>query len=221
MKLIFGVFISLVALSVFAQSEVPENIDFFGGYLKDGVYTCYAQPCFKIHKGTDSSAAWVRPFEVREWVPIKGSKDACQVSYSLVLAQSSQADVEFKTYGDCRLVTKGQWSDFYTGQTISSIKNVAVDHLISFQEAHYYGGSLWVRSKRKSFMNDPMNLVPVSLAFKKLRAGAPASKWMPEDKKKWCDYIVKRDLVVRRYKLRLPKHEKDFGNNIKRLYCKY
>jgi len=221
MKLFLSVLITLTVLSAYVQAEVPENIDFFGGYLKDGVYTCYADPCFKIHKGTDSPAAWVRPFKIREWVPVKGSKDACQISYSLVLAETSQADVEFKNYSGCNLVTKGQWEDFYTGKTISSIKNVAVDHLISFKEAHYYGGSLWVRSKRRAFMNDASNLVPVSLEVKKLRAGAPSSKWMPDDKKKWCDYIVKRDLVVRRYKLRLPKHEKDFGNEIKKLYCKF
>ena len=70
-------------------------------------------------------------------------------------------------------------------------------------------------------VNDAENLVPVSIKAKKTRAGLPPSKWMPENKAYWCDYIVRREIIQRKYKLYLPSVEREFQQEVKTLYCKY
>jgi len=211
----------LIAPQLVANEPAPENLDFFGGYYKNGEYLCYAEPCFTIHRGTVSSAARVRPFELRDWLPSRGDADACQQSYTRVLAETSEIEPRYKEINGCSYVVKGKWKDRYGSETINSVKTISIDQLVSFQEAHYLGGEGWSRRTRRAFMADPDNLIPVSNANKKLRAGYSASKWMPEDKLFWCDYVVRRDIIFRRYGLRIPFTEKEFNKRIKKLYCKY
>ena len=213
--------ILLANTASFADS-LPQELDFIGGGYVDGEYRCYAEPCFSLHRGKGAASANIRPFEVREWLPRRGDQWACQDAYTAMLAEASLSNVEFFTNKNgCKLIKSGEWLDVYTKKPIEGMKNIAVDQRISLKEAHYYGGAFWSRKRKMAFAYHPMNLIPVSVKEKKLRAGRSASKWMPEDKSTWCDYIVFREIVSRHFKLIIPFAEKEHNNKIKNLYCKY
>lgn len=199
-------------------AEPPEGLDFIGGYYENGEYRCYSEPCFTIHKGTEAAAERIRPFNKREWIP---KKKSCLKAYTQVLADSSLEEISYAKKGDCLFVVKGKWKDPYTSVEIEAIRNLAIDQRISYQEAHRYGAAIWNHKQRMELVNDPLNLVPVSISSKKKRQGKRASEWMPENKSYWCDYIVRRDMVIRKYKLFLPTVEREFHKKIKTLYCKF
>jgi hypothetical protein len=201
-----------------ASAEPPAELDFIGGYYENGEYKCYSEPCFTIHKGTDAAASRVRPFSPREWQAPRGE---CQKSYTQVLADTSRVEIKYAVHEDCAFVVAGQWKDAYTGKTIEDIREIALDHRISPQEAHYWGAAYWSQEQRMVFLNDPINLVPVSISQIKDRKGRSPEQWMPARKEYWCDYIVYRDIVVRKFHLRPPKEVKDFDHKIKNLYCKF
>ena len=210
------VFVSLVSSAVHADSE-PE-LDFIGGYYENGEYRCYSEPCFTIHKGTDAASSRIRPFSPKDWQAKRGE---CQKSYTQVLADTSLKEIKYAMHEECAFVVAGQWQDAYTGEVIDDIRVIALDHRISPYEAHFWGAAYWSSAQRKALMNDPINLVPVSIEQIKLRRGKSPTEWMPELKDYWCDYIVHREIVVRKYNLRPTKEIRDFDQNIKTLYCKF
>tara|TARA_R110001592_G_scaffold252395_1_gene515104 strand:- start:1347 stop:2090 length:744 start_codon:yes stop_codon:yes gene_type:complete len=211
-------FVTFIALSSPVNAETPPELDFIGGYYQDGEYRCYSEPCFTIHRGTDAAASRVRPFAPQDWQAKRGE---CQKSYTKVLAENSISIVKYAKHEDCVFVVSGEWQDAYTGQKIDDIRVIALDHRISPYEAHYWGAAFWTPAQRFALLNDSANLVPVSIDQIKLRKGRSPTEWMPERKDYWCDYIVHREIVVRKYQLRPSKEVRDFNQEIKKLYCKF
>ena len=215
------IFLTLIIASLItpaALAEEPPVLDFIGGYYENGEYKCFSEPCFTIHRGTDAAASRIRPFSPREWQAKRGE---CQKSYTQVLADTSQVEIKYAVHEDCAFVVAGQWIDAYSGKTIDDIREIALDHRVSPQEAHYWGAAFWSDSQRMAFLSDPVNLVPVSINQIKERKGRSPEQWMPERKDYWCDYIVHREIVLRKYQLRPSKEARDFDHKIKTLYCKY
>lgn len=215
---LFLLFLLILTLSFTVSAEAPPELDFIGGYYEDGEYRCYSEPCFTIHRGTDAAASRIRPFVPQNWQAKRGE---CQKSYTKVLAETSLSEIKYAKHEDCVFVVSGTWQDAYTGQTIDDIRIIALDHRISPYEAHYWGAAYWTPEQRFALLNDPMNLVPVSIEQIKIRKGRSPTDWMPERKDYWCDYIVHREIVIRKYQLRPSKEVRDFDHEIKKLYCKY
>lgn len=216
-----GVFLFValnIVLSSSVYAEAPPELDFIGGYYEDGEYRCYSEPCFTIHRGTDAAASRIRPFAPQDWQAKRGE---CQKSYTQVLAENSISVIEYAKHEDCIFVVSGEWQDAYTGQVIDDIRVIALDHRISPYEAHYWGAAFWTPEQRFALLNDASNLVPVSIEQIKLRKGRSPTDWMPERKEYWCDYVVHREIVVRKYQLRPSKEVRDFNQEIKKLYCKF
>lgn len=207
-----------LVLSTNSFSDEAPELDFIGGYYEDGEYRCYSEPCFTIHRGTDAAVSRIRPFAPQDWQTKRGE---CQRSYTQVLADTSVKEVKYAKQDDCIFVVDGEWEDAYSGQKIDDIRVVALDHRVSPYEAHYWGAAYWAASDRIALLNDPLNLVPVSIEQIKSRKGRSPTEWMPERKEYWCDYIVHREIVVRKYQLRPSKEVRDFESEIKKLYCKY
>ena len=199
-------------------SETAPELDFIGGYYEDGEYRCYSEPCFTIHRGTDAAVSRIRPFAPQEWQAKRGE---CQKSYTQVLAKTSLIDIKYAKHKDCVFVVSGEWDDVYTGQKIDDIRVIALDHRVSPYEAHYWGAAYWTPEQRFELLNDPINLVPVSIEQIKLRKGRSPTDWMPDRKEYWCDYVVHREIVTRKYQLRPSKEVRDYNDEIKKLYCKF
>jgi len=201
-------------------AERPENLDFMGGYFDNGHYKCYAEPCISIHKNT-YPAANDNPFDPRAWPPWLDIDQDCQLEHHQALARASLEPVRYVNEDQCLDVIAGQWRDPYSARILKKSEDMAVDHRVSLQEAHYFGGAAWTRDQRVLFVNAQENLVAVSKEQKEARRGRPAYKWMPPNKRYWCDYIVHREKVARKFDLNFPSKERAYNKRIKNLYCKY
>lgn len=209
----------LALVSLMANANPPEGLDFIGGYYDNGEYKCYSEPCFSIHRGKAAAAdKRARPFYAREWA---FRTQDCQKALTEALARSSEIPIRKEERAGCTYVAEGEWIDLYSGQTISDVAKLSFDQLISYEEAHSYGASYWTKNQRLKFINDASNIVPVSPELKQERAGRPPTQWMPADKTFWCDYIYRREIVRRTYNLHYPQYERDFEEELIKLYCKY
>lgn len=214
----FLLLLPYILFSSIAIAEEPPELDFIGGYYEDGEYRCFSEPCFTIHRGTDAAAARIRPFVPRDWQARRGE---CQKAYTKILSNTSLTEAKHARHEGCTFVISGSWEDAYTGKAIDDISVIALDHRISPYEAHYWGAAYWSSAQRVALLNDPINLVPVSIDQIKSRKGKSPTDWMPERKEYWCDYVVHREIVVRKYKLRPSKDVRDYNEKIKQMYCKY
>lgn len=209
----------LTVVSLMAGANPPEGLDFIGGYYDKGEYKCYSEPCFSIHRGKAAAAdKRARPFYAREWA---FRTQDCQKALTESLSRASKTPVRREERAGCSYVVEGEWVDLYSGGLITDVSQLSFDQLISYEEAHSYGASYWSKKQRLAFINDARNIVPVVPALKQVRAGRPPTQWMPEDKALWCDYIYRREIVRRSYNLHYPQYERDFEENLIKLYCKY
>lgn len=200
--------------------EPPKDLDFIGGYFEDGIYTCYQEPCFQVHK-TAYPAANNIAFNTDQWPHWLDIDQNCQKDNVQAIAMASQTAIRFQNDDECGDIIEGSWSDQYSGRTTSSVNEVVTDYLISLEEAHTYGALAWPTEKRTIFANTTANQVVVTDAYKKARNGASAANWMPPNEAYWCRYIVTRERIARKFNLRFPNSEKKFNQQIKNLYCKY
>lgn len=220
----FARFFLLIVLVSGSQTafanEPPPNVDFFGGYYDGNVYRCYAEPCFRIYQEANRTGGG-REFKANDWPHWIDIDDNCQNEREQIVATSSQKPVRYQDDDKCGDVVAGKWVDPYNGKTIEDIAQIEVDHRVSLEEAHRYGGLKWHFTKRAKFANLPQNLVVVSAKSKRSRDGRSASEWMPENKAYWCDYVVHREVFARKMGLSFPAAEQAFNKKIKTLYCKY
>ncbi len=201
-------------------SEPPPNLDFIGGYFEGEIYRCYAEPCFTIHRESYPEANNI-VFNEYDWPHWLDLDDNCQNEHVQMLFNTSLTDTKHLGGDPCDTVIAGHWEDPYSGTTYYDAKELDVDHIISLREAHQYGASGWQRNKRALFANAPNNLIVVSAKLKAERQQRSASEWMPPNENYWCDYVVRREMVARQFKLYLPLKEQEFNKQIKTLYCKY
>ncbi len=203
------------------QKEAPPpNVDFIGGYFEDGVYRCYAEPCFTIHRDSYPTINRI-PFRMRDWPHWLDIDGNCQNEDLQTLYRESEVEPDYGEDDPCETIYSGLWKDPYTGATIEEAGLMAIDHRISLQEAHLYGATSWPRKKRALFANAPDNLIAVSAKAYQERAGRGTREWLPDNQKYWCDYVVHRERVARLFELHFPAEEQAVHKRIKQLYCKY
>lgn len=218
--------ISLLAGYLFAfaaQADDSSKLDMIGGRIDNGKYRCYAEPCFSIVRNTKLTKANKKAvhFDLDDWQYDTVSSEGCRITRTKVLTKASQIKPHIKQQGACKVVTSGKWLDVYSGNNIDSPNAVSIDHRISLTEAYRYGGAFWSNQTKVAFANDPDNLMTVSASKKKERASQPASQWLPDKDRYWCDYIVHRELIVQRYNLIFSYEEEEFNKKIKMSHCKY
>lgn len=77
------------------------------------------------------------------------------------------------------------YTDPYTGNHISDVKDTDYDHIIPLAYAHNHGGSSWSPEKKKRFADDPSNGVCVNRHDNRAKGAKGPSEWMPERNQKW------------------------------------
>ncbi|MDX1451899.1 MAG: hypothetical protein R3183_05030 [Oleiphilaceae bacterium] len=203
-----------------AEEGTPPKLDFVGGYFKDGVYHCYREPCFTIHRNAYPTKNNIN-FKLTDWPHWLDLDGNCQNEDLQTLYRESQTEPEYGEDDPCETIHSGSWIDPYTGQNIEEAWLMAVDHRISLQEAHLYGATAWPRKKRALFANAPDNLVAVSAKAQQERAYRGAKDWLPDNQQYWCEYVVHRERVAHMFELYFPPEEQAVHARIKQLYCKY
>jgi hypothetical protein len=116
------------------------------------------------------------------WADTDG--DGCD-QRSQVLARDLQNVVRKK--GRCG-VQSGELQDPYTGDTVTSVSKIQIDHVVPLAEMWRSGASGWTVDRRTLAANDLRNLVAVKGTTNQSKGDKTPDKWMPPNAAYTCTY---------------------------------
>ena len=107
----------------------------------------------------------------RAWATVN-----CMDTRQRVLREESLAPVEI---ADCKVVN-GLWTDPWTGEEITDLRILQIDHHVPVANALVSGASQWDYHRRKAFYNDARNLNAVASDTNAAKGSKTPDEWMPE-----------------------------------------
>jgi hypothetical protein len=115
---------------------------------------------------------------------------------------------------DC-VVESGVLADPFSGEKINfqrgekSSALVQIDHVVALSNAWQTGIFKADLATRKSFANDPLNLLAVKGSLNSQKGDGDAATWLPPNKSFRCEYVSRQVEIKVKYSLWLTKAEKD------------
>lgn len=203
--------------------------DSSGGHTnrKTGEYHCHKEPCFSNQRKTQEAYNKALQ-ENRQFSTLYNRKDQphwvdydrdCQDARAEALISASTTQVKFKRNRGC-VVSHGNWFDPYSGKTFTQASKLDIDHIIPLKEAHISGGSVWTREQRRTFANDPENLIVVSASENRQKGAKDPAQWLPDAADYHCEYVKRWLYLKTKYNLSMDAQEKSSINSINlRLNC--
>lgn len=154
----------------------------------------------------------IAKYDRKAWPHWVDYDNDCQNARAEILIRDSMVPVKFKRNKGC-VVTWGKWLDPYTLQTFTKASDIDVDHMIPLAHAHDSGAGNWSKSQRRSFANDPENLLAVEDNANQQKGAQAPHEWMPINAKYHCAYLNKWQALKVKYKLTATKKELHFISN--------
>jgi hypothetical protein len=124
-------------------------------------------------------------------------------------------DLIGKTFepGDDCAVASGRLNDPYTATAVTYARGgaseVDIDHVVALSDAWQKGAQQWSDGKRRSFANDPLNLLSVDASTNRAKGDGDAATWLPPNKRFRCTYVARQVAVKRRYGAWVTRAEHD------------
>jgi len=184
------------------------GLDKTGGHhnRKTGEYHCHREPCISTNRQVEeatqeaeqdgySFTTLYNRDEWKHWIDIDGD---CQDTRAEMLIRDSEQPVRFKSGRRCK-VTAGLWALPYTGGTVNNSRQLDIDHIIPLKWAHGHGGDRWTLAQKRSFANDPENLLPVYSSANRSKGAKGPDDWMPSINK--CEYANRWRQLLNKYQL--------------------
>ncbi|MBP2319811.1 hypothetical protein JOF56_000196 [Kibdelosporangium banguiense] len=116
------------------------------------------------------------------WADVDG--DGCD-QRSQVLARDLTDVVRKK--GRCA-IQSGRLQDPYTGETITNVSKIQIDHVVPLAEMWRSGASTWTLERRTQAANDLRNLVAVKGTVNQSKSDKTPDEWMPPNAAYTCPY---------------------------------
>lgn len=194
-----------------------------GGHFNrtTGQYHCHKEPCHSIHNKSSvalmeanrSNRSYLSIYNRKDWPHWTDTDGDCQDTRAEILINYSSTPVKFKRNKGC-VVTHGVWFDVYTGQTFSKASDIDIDHIVPLSHAHKHGAANWTRVAKRTFANDPQNLLPVDDSANQSKGDNGPNLWRPENKSYWCEYSNRWRQVKIKYNLEIKPEELIALNNM-------
>jgi hypothetical protein len=138
------------------------------------------------------------------WEDVDG--DGCDAREQALIAQSTSA-AQVDPFG-CKVVA-GDWISIYDGVESSDPSALDVDHVVSLENAFDSGAWGWSVDERRTFANDPDNLLVVSASSNRAKGSSPANRWRPSQRSAWCPLATRVMEVKIKYRLSVTTAERD------------
>lgn len=129
-------------------------------------------------------------------------------------------DVTYKAgTHDCVVLT-GNLDDPYTATRIAFQRGqdtsnaVQIDHVVALSDAWQKGAQQLSEETRKSFANDPYNLLAVDGPANQQKSDGDAATWLPANKSFRCEYVARQIGVKQKYSLWVTQPEHDAMANV-------
>ena len=197
--------------------------DSTGGHnnKKTGEYHCHKEPCFSnqqkseeaFNEAIQEKRLVSTLYDRKDWPHWVDFDRDCQDARAEALIAASTVPVKFKRNKGC-VVSHGSWFDPYTGNTFIQASKLDIDHIIPLKEAHISGGDVWSREERRTFANDPENLIVVSASENRQKGAKDPAQWLPDTVSYRCEYVKRWSYVKTKYSLTLDAQEKGAINAV-------
>ncbi|MDM7830248.1 HNH endonuclease family protein [Cellulomonas edaphi] len=114
---------------------------------------------------------------------------------------------------DACTVLRGVLDDPYTGERIVFARGpgsaeVQIDHVVALADAWRTGAAQWTAARRRSFANDPANLLAVAGGANQDKGASDASAWLPPLVGYRCVYVLRQVRVKAAYGLWVTPDER-------------
>ncbi|MET0741677.1 MAG: DUF1524 domain-containing protein [Candidatus Nanopelagicales bacterium] len=113
------------------------------------------------------------------------------------------------------VVASGTLADPYTGASIAFVRGqgtsemVQIDHVVALSNSWQTGSQYWDADKRRTFANDPLNLLAVDGPLNQQKGDGDAATWLPPNKDYRCAYVARQVAVKAKYRLWVTEPERD------------
>lgn len=135
---------------------------------------------------------------------------------------------DFTTYTDNEGdVTTGTLdNDPYTGASVNykrgNTSSIDIEHVVARSEAWDSGASTWTAEQRRTFANDPLELMAVSSSGNRAHGERDAARWLPgigsgmagRNAAYDCKYVARQIAVKAKYGLTVDRAEHDAMKNV-------
>jgi len=86
-------------------------------------------------------------------------------------------------------ITSGWWTDYYTGEKLTTPEEIDIDHVVPLKEAWCSGAYKWNKEKRIKFANDEGNLYITHRSLNRSKGDRTLEEWLPQNNLFACYYI--------------------------------
>lgn len=111
------------------------------------------------------------------------------------------------------VVLSGSFIDPYTAQQLTFSKaeaaKVQLDHIYPLKAAWSRGAATWTLTQRKTFANDPANLVVTSGRVNASKGDRTPGEWLPINRTYRCRYVLRFLQVASDYHLPISPADRD------------
>ncbi len=199
------------------------GLDSKGGHTnkKTGEYHCHREGCTeksgtgKSSKQRTTTQTSSGRYNRKNWPHWTDEDSDCQNTRAEMLIRDTRSPVKYKRNKGCR-VSWGEWIGPYTGQRFTKASDLDIDHIVPLKHAHTTGGSDWSRAQKRSFANDPENLLVTSASANRKKGAKSPARWKPPLKSYWCTYAQKWRHVKSKYDLTISIPEERSLNVMER-----
>jgi hypothetical protein len=109
------------------------------------------------------------------------------------------------------VVIAGMLDDPYSGETVRFEKETAaevpIDHVVPLAAAWVQGAAGWTAEERRTFANDPANLMATTREQNSAKGDSTAEEWVPADPVYGCSYATVVVTVKQTYSLSVTREE--------------
>ena len=152
-----------------------------------------------VNPSTSNDRQYSRDAFGRGW---SDSDKDCQNTRHEVLIQQSTTTPVLSSNG-CK-AEHGHWVSMFTGEVITSAKQLDIDHVVPLKWAWSHGADQWTNHKREQFANDPINLIAVEASLNRAKGAQGPDEWLPP--KNECQYILRFKRVLVKYSIHTPNN---------------
>ena len=162
-------------------------------------------------KGRAPKTGYARSAFGPAWADV--DRNGCDTRNDILKRDLTQITFRAKTK-DC-IVEIGILTDPFSGGSINFQRGirtsalVQIDHVVALSNAWQTGIFKSDLATRKSFANDPLNLLAVKGSLNSQKRDGDAATWLPPNKPFRCDYVSRQVEVKVKYGLWLTRAEKE------------
>ncbi|MDP4750766.1 MAG: HNH endonuclease family protein [Candidatus Nanopelagicales bacterium] len=162
-------------------------------------------------KGRAPKTGYARSAFGPAWADV--DRNGCDTRNDILKRDLTQITFRAKTK-DC-IVEIGILTDPFSGGSINFQRGirtsalVQIDHVVALSNAWQTGIFKSDLATRKSFANDPLNLLAVKGSLNSQKRDGDAATWLPPNKPFRCDYVSRQVEVKVKYNLWLTRAEKE------------